>query len=84
MTTKSIVQKIEIDGIIPVLTIKHKDTAVEIVRALLEGGLKSIEDSLNIGVASGALAMTTPGDCTMATKEEVFALVKGKTQRIIR
>lgn len=43
-----------------------------------------IEDSLNIGVASGALAMTTPGDCTMATKEEVFALVEGKTQRIKR
>lgn len=43
-----------------------------------------IEDSLNIGVASGALAMTTPGDCTMATKEEVFALVEGKSQRIIR
>lgn len=55
MTTKSIVQKIETDGIIPVLTIKHKDTAVEIVRALLEGGLKSIEVTLRTDSALDAI-----------------------------
>ncbi|MGV8050279.1 MAG: PfkB family carbohydrate kinase [Anaerolineaceae bacterium] len=44
----------------------------------------NISDCLDIGIASGALAMTTPGDCTMATKEEVFALVEGKTPRIQR
>lgn len=43
-----------------------------------------IETALNMGFASGALAMTTPGDCTMATKEEVESLVRGKTPRIQR
>lgn len=43
-----------------------------------------IETALNMGYASGALAMTTPGDCTMVTKEEVESLVRGKTPRIQR
>jgi len=43
-----------------------------------------ITAALNMGVASGALAMTTPGDCTMATKDEVERLVKGATPRIQR
>jgi 2-dehydro-3-deoxygluconokinase len=45
---------------------------------------RDIETALNIGVASGALAMTTPGDCTMATREEVESLVRGRTPRIQR
>lgn len=45
---------------------------------------REIETALNLGVASGALAMTTPGDCTMATKEEVESLVRGTTPRIQR
>jgi 2-dehydro-3-deoxygluconokinase len=42
------------------------------------------EAALNMGFSSGALAMTTPGDCTMATKEEVESLMRGTTPRIQR
>lgn len=46
MIIASILQMIKTDGIIPILTIKRKETAVEIVRALVEGGLNSIEVTL--------------------------------------
>jgi len=36
------------------------------------------------GAAHGALAMTTPGDTSMATLAEVLALIKGKSARIAR
>jgi 2-dehydro-3-deoxygluconokinase len=36
------------------------------------------------GAAHGALAMTTPGDTTMATVSEVLQLMKGKSARIVR
>jgi len=34
--------------------------------------------------AHGALAMTTPGDTSMATVGEVLQLMKGKSARIVR
>ncbi len=40
--------------------------------------------ALNYGVAHGALAMTTPGDTSMAIKKEVEALVKGAGARVQR
>ena len=43
-----------------------------------------IMTALNYGVAHGALAMTTPGDTSMARKAEVEALVAGKNARVIR
>lgn len=36
------------------------------------------------GAAHGALAMTTPGDTTMATLEEVLSVMKAQTARIAR
>jgi aryl-alcohol dehydrogenase-like predicted oxidoreductase len=38
----------------------------------------------NIGAAHGALAMTTPGDTSMATMAEVNALVRRSSARISR
>jgi len=40
--------------------------------------------AVECGAAHGALAMTTPGDTTMVTKEEVLNAMKSKTARIER
>lgn len=40
--------------------------------------------AVNYGAAHGALAMTTPGDTSMATKEEVEKLMKGGSARVER
>ena len=40
--------------------------------------------ALNYGVAHGALAMTTPGDTSMASKKEVDALINGAGARVQR
>jgi 2-dehydro-3-deoxygluconokinase len=40
--------------------------------------------SVDCGAAHGALAMTTPGDTTMATLEEVLQAMKSQTARITR
>jgi 2-dehydro-3-deoxygluconokinase len=40
--------------------------------------------AVECGAAHGALAMTTPGDTTMATKEEVLNAMKSRTARIER
>jgi 2-dehydro-3-deoxygluconokinase len=45
---------------------------------------KGIEWALRCGVAHGALAMTTPGDTSMATLEEVERLIQGGSARIAR
>ena len=45
---------------------------------------KGIEWALRCGVAHGALAMTTPGDTSMATLSEVERLIKGGSARIAR
>ena len=42
------------------------------------------EIAVNYGAAHGALAMTTPGDTTMARKEEVKALMGGAGARVVR
>lgn len=42
------------------------------------------ETALNYGVAHGALAMTTPGDTSMATLREVERLVQGASARVER
>jgi 2-dehydro-3-deoxygluconokinase len=43
-----------------------------------------LRTALEYGVAHGALAMTTPGDTSMATLAEVEALVRGGLPRVIR
>jgi len=53
-----------------------------LVYALMEG--KSPAEAVNYGAAHGALAMTTPGDTTMATLKEVEKLLKGGAARVDR
>ena len=45
---------------------------------------KSPEWAVECGAAHGALAMTTPGDTTMATLEDVLSVMKGIGARIAR
>jgi 2-dehydro-3-deoxygluconokinase len=45
---------------------------------------KSPQQAVEYGAAHGALAMTTPGDTSMATLKEVEAAMKGKGARVIR
>ena len=40
--------------------------------------------AVNYGAAHGALAMTTPGDTSMATLSEVERAMKGGTARVSR
>jgi 2-dehydro-3-deoxygluconokinase len=40
--------------------------------------------AVECGAAHGALAMTTPGDTTMATLSEVERVMKGSTARVLR
>ena len=42
------------------------------------------EKAVNYGAAHGALAMTTPGDTTMASLKEVESLMKGASARVQR
>jgi 2-dehydro-3-deoxygluconokinase len=53
-----------------------------LVYGLLEG--LDVETALAYGVAHGALAMTTPGDTSMATLAEVERLVAGRAPRVDR
>ena len=53
-----------------------------LIYGLMEG--KPAEQVVNYGAAHGALAMTTPGDTSMATLKEVEAVMKGASVRISR
>ncbi|MGA8042060.1 MAG: sugar kinase [Terracidiphilus sp.] len=53
-----------------------------LIYGLLAG--KPIDWALRCGVAHGALAMTTPGDTSMATLAEVERAIKGGSARIAR
>lgn len=53
-----------------------------LIYGLMEG--KSPEQAVNCGAAHGALAMTTPGDTTMATLSEVEKVMKGAGARVDR
>lgn len=43
-----------------------------------------LSEALAYGVAHGALAMTTPGDTSMATLAEVRRLAAGGPARVVR
>ena len=45
---------------------------------------KGVEWAVRCGVAHGALAMTTPGDTSMATLSEVESVMRGESARITR
>jgi 2-dehydro-3-deoxygluconokinase len=53
-----------------------------LIYGLLTG--KDAKWSVDCGAAHGALAMTTPGDASMATLQEVLHVMKGNTARISR
>lgn len=53
-----------------------------LVFGLLDG--RPLSEAVNIGAAHGALAMTTPGDTSMATKAEVLKLASGGSARVDR
>ena len=53
-----------------------------LIYGLLSGN--DIDFAVNCGAAHGALAMTTPGDTSMATKAEVFKLMQGAGARVDR
>jgi len=53
-----------------------------LIYGLLEG--KGPQWAVECGAAHGALAMTTPGDTTMVTRDEVLRLMQGGSARIAR
>ena len=53
-----------------------------LIYGLLSG--KYASEALNYGIAHGALAMTTPGDTSMASLKEVENLLSGKGARVQR
>ncbi len=53
-----------------------------LVYAFLSG--LSPTEAVEWGAAHGALAMTTPGDASMATRDEVEAVIRGASGRVVR
>lgn len=53
-----------------------------LIFGLLDG--RSFQESLELGVAHGVLAMTTPGDTSMASLAEVEKLARGGSARVER
>lgn len=53
-----------------------------LIYALLQD--ENIETAVNLGAAHGALAMTTPGDTSMATLKEVLKVAAGANARVDR
>jgi 2-dehydro-3-deoxygluconokinase len=53
-----------------------------IIFGLLDG--RTMQEALELGVAHGGLAMTTPGDTTMASLAEVEKLARGGSARVER
>ena len=53
-----------------------------LIYGLLEKG--DLTAAVEYGAAHGALAMTTPGDTSMASKDEVEKLMKGGGARVQR
>ena len=53
-----------------------------LIFGLLDG--RSMQEALEIGVAHGALAMTTPGDTSMASLADVEKLARGGNARVER
>ena len=53
-----------------------------LVFGLLDG--RSLQEAVDLGAAHGALAMTTPGDTSMASRAEVESVASGGTARVQR
>ena len=50
--------------------------------SLLSGG--NAEDSLSFALAHAVFAMTTPGDTSMATREDIENIINKKTAKVVR
>jgi 2-dehydro-3-deoxygluconokinase len=78
-----LVQSVQRDGLEILDRVGGGDSfASGLVYGLLSGEL--LERAVNLGAAHGALAMTTPGDTSMATKAEVLKLAGGGSARVDR
>ena len=53
-----------------------------LIYGLLQG--EELQTAVEYGAAHGALAMTTPGDTTMATRAEILKLAGGGSARVDR
>ena len=53
-----------------------------LVFGLLDG--RTLQQAVELGAAHGALAMTTPGDTSMASRDEVERLAAGGSARVQR
>ena len=53
-----------------------------LIYGLMSG--KPAKEAVNYGIAHGALAMTTPGDTSMASLKEVENIIDGKGARVQR
>ena len=73
---------IEEIGVVPVVRAPSSELALRAAEAVLAG--KDLPWAVRCGVAHGALAMTTPGDTTMATLAEVLRAMDGPNARIDR
>ena len=78
-----LVQSVQRDGLDILDRVGGGDSfASGLVYGLLTG--EPLERAVNLGAAHGALAMTTPGDTSMATKAEVLKLAGGGSARVER
>ena len=53
-----------------------------LIYGFLQGA--TAQEAVDYGAAHGALAMTTPGDTSMATRDEVEKLMRGGSARVVR
>ncbi|MDR0849742.1 MAG: sugar kinase [Propionibacteriaceae bacterium] len=78
-----LVQAVQRDGLEVFDRVGGGDSfASGLVYGLLSG--ESLDVAVNLGAAHGALAMTTPGDTSMATANEVRKLAGGGSARVVR
>jgi 2-dehydro-3-deoxygluconokinase len=78
-----LVQSVQRDGLEILDRVGGGDSfASGLVYGLLSG--EPLQRAVDLGAAHGALAMTTPGDTSMATKAEVLKLAGGGSARVDR
>ncbi|MDP9801333.1 2-dehydro-3-deoxygluconokinase [Arcanobacterium wilhelmae] len=83
MRGQGFVQAIQRDGLEILDRVGGGDSfASGLIYGLMETG--DIDKAVNYGAAHGALAMTTPGDTSMASLEEIENVMKGGSARVKR
>lgn len=82
-TTAGLVRAAQRDGLEILDRVGGGDSfASGLIHGLIEG--VDLQTAVDYGAAHGALAMTTPGDTTMATRAEVYKLAAGGGARVDR